>query len=57
MLWDKLEGQKIMFRADICTPKHNLLEANVNLRVMWRIFMTVNSGMGCYSSTRLNKKG
>lgn len=31
MLFDKLEGQKIMFRADVCTPKCNLLEANVTL--------------------------
>lgn len=33
MLCDKLEGQKIMFRGDVCTQKHNLLEANVTLRV------------------------
>lgn len=33
MLFDKLEGQKIMFRADVCTPKCNLLEANVTLNM------------------------
>lgn len=33
MLCGKLEGQKIMFRSDVCTQKRYLLEASVTLRV------------------------